>query len=256
MALGDGLRNPRRLGPECIPRVQQGDRAGWPLRRPRSYGGDASPNVHRDDRQRSGNEGSVRAGKTIGTVEENFIARLRPGDVFTFAGRDLKFVRVREMTAWVRLANETTSVVPHWTGARLALSPELAAAVRRKLDQARQEIYDGPEMAAVRPILELQRKWSCLPAVDELLIERVKTREGHHLFFYPVEGRLVHEGLAALFAYRLAQLAPITFTLAANDYGFELLSADPARLEEALEAGLGSPRHLLRPLPGTLNAGG
>src|SRR3954471_7127404 len=193
-------------------------------------------------------------GKTIGTVEENFIARLRPGDVFTFAGRALKFVRVREMTAWVRLANETTSVVPHWTGARLALSPELAAAVRRKLDQARQEIYDGAEMAAVRPILELQRKWSCLPAVDELLIERVKTREGHHLFFYPVEGRLVHEGLAALFAYRLAQLAPITFTLAANDYGFELLSTDAARLEEALEAGLVSPGHLLHDIPASLNA--
>jgi ATP-dependent Lhr-like helicase len=193
-------------------------------------------------------------GKTIGTVEENFIARLRPGDVFTFAGRTLKFVRVRDMTAWVRMTNEATSVVPHWTGARLALSPELAAAVRLKLDQARQGSFDGPEMAAVRDILELQARWSRLPAADELLIERVKTREGHHLFFYPVEGRLVHEGLAALFAYRLAQLAPITFTLAANDYGFELLSPDPARLEEALDAGLVSPDHLLHDIPASLNA--
>jgi ATP-dependent helicase Lhr and Lhr-like helicase len=193
-------------------------------------------------------------GKTIGTVEENFIARLRPSDVFTFAGRTLKFVRVRDMTAWVRKSNEATSVVPHWTGARLALSPELAAAVRMKLDQARQGVFDGPEMEAVRPILRLQAKWSRLPATDELLIERVKTREGHHLFFYPVEGRLVHEGLAALFAYRLAQLGPITFTLAANDYGFELLSPDPARLEEALEAGLVSPDHLLHDIPASLNA--
>jgi ATP-dependent Lhr-like helicase len=193
-------------------------------------------------------------GKTIGTVEENFIARLRPGDVFTFAGRTLQFVRVRDMTAWVRRSNEATSVVPHWTGARLALSPELAAAVRMKLDQARQRVFDGPEMEAVRRILELQAKWSRLPAADELLIERVKTREGHHLFFYPVEGRLVHEGLAALFAYRLAQLAPITFTLAANDYGFELLSPDPARLEGALDAGLVSPDHLLHDIPASLNA--
>jgi ATP-dependent Lhr-like helicase len=193
-------------------------------------------------------------GKTIGTVEENFIARLRPGDVFTFAGRTLKFVRVRDMTAWVRLAQEATSVVPHWTGARLAISPELAAAVRGKLDQARQGVFDGPEMEAVRRILELQARWSRLPAADELLIERVKTREGHHLFFYPVEGRLVHEGLAALFAYRLAQLTPITFTLAANDYGFELLSPDAARLEEALEAGLVSPDHLLHDIPASLNA--
>ncbi|HYF40080.1 MAG TPA: helicase-related protein, partial [Gemmatimonadales bacterium] len=193
-------------------------------------------------------------GKTLGTVEENFIARLRPGDVFTFAGRTLKFVRVRDMTAWVRSAQETSSVVPHWTGARLPLSSELAASVRGKLDEARRGIYDGPEMEAVRPILELQARWSCVPAVDELLIERVKTREGHHLFFYPVEGRLVHEGLAALCAYRLAQLGPITFTLAANDYGFELLSPEPARLEMAIEAGLLSADHLLHDIPASLNA--
>jgi ATP-dependent Lhr-like helicase len=193
-------------------------------------------------------------GKTIGTVEENFIARLRPGDVFTFAGRTLKFVRVREMTAWVRVSNQTTAVVPRWTGARLALSPELAASVRTKLDEARRDLYNGPEMEAVRPILELQARWSCIPAADELLVERVRTREGYHLFFYPVEGRLVHEGLAALFAYRLAQLGPITFTLAANDYGLELLSAEPALLEESLEAGLVSPEHLLHDIPASLNA--
>jgi ATP-dependent Lhr-like helicase len=193
-------------------------------------------------------------GKALGMVEENFIARLRPGDVFTFAGRTLRFVRMRDMTAWVRRSDEPSSIVPHWTGARLALSPELAEAVRVKLDQARQGVYDGPEMEAVRDILQLQAKWSRLPARDELLIERVRTREGHHLFFYPIEGRLVHEGLAALFAYRLAELAPITFTLAANDYGFELLSPDKAQLEEALQAGLVSPDHLLHDIPASLNA--
>jgi ATP-dependent Lhr-like helicase len=193
-------------------------------------------------------------GKTIGTVEENFIARLRPGDVFTFGGRALKFVRVRDMTAWVRKTTEPASVVPHWTGARLALSPELASAVRVKLDEARRGLFLGAEMEALRPILELQAKWSLLPAPDELLIERVRTREGHHLFFYPVEGRLVHEGMAALFAYRLAQIGPITFTLAANDYGFELLSSDPAPLEEALESGLVTADNLLHDSPASLNA--
>ena len=109
-------------------------------------------------------------------------------------------------------------------------------------------------MEAVRAILELQATWSRLPAPDELLVERVSTREGHHLFFYPVEGRLVHEGLAALFAYRIAQFAPISFTLAANDYGLELLSPDRAPLDEALDAGLLSPAHLLHDIPASLNA--
>ncbi len=193
-------------------------------------------------------------GRTLGSVEENFIARLRPGDHFTFAGRTLQFVRVRGLVAYVRKSDKPTSVVPHWSGVRFPISPELAAGIRGKLDEARQGVYSGPEMAAVRPILELQAAWSRLPAADELLIERVRTREGHHLFFYPVEGRLVHEGLAALFAYRIAQLGPISFTLAANDYGLELLSGDPAPIEEAIEAGLFWTEHLLHDIPASLNA--
>ena len=193
-------------------------------------------------------------GRTLGTVEENFIARLRPGDRFTFAGKPLEFVRVRDMTAWVRKAPSAEGAVPKWSGLRLALSSELATAVREKLDEARRGIFEVPEMQKVRPVLELQAAWSLLPKPDELLIERTRTREGHHLFFYPVEGRLVHEGLAALFAYRIAQLGPITFTLAANDYGFELLSAERAPLDEALESGLLSTEYLFNDIPASLNA--
>lgn len=193
-------------------------------------------------------------GATLGTVEENFVARLRPGDRFIFGGRPLEFVRVRDMTAWVRKAPSAEGAFPKWSGARLALSPELAAAVRGKLDEARRGIYASEEMQRVRRVLELQAQWSCLPAPDELLIERTETREGHHLFFYPIEGRLVHEGMAALFAYRIAQIAPLTFTLAANDYGFELLSADEPPLDEALEAGLLTAEHLFNDIPASLNA--
>jgi ATP-dependent Lhr-like helicase len=82
----------------------------------------------------------------------------------------------------------------------------------------------------------------------------VKTREGHHLFFFPFEGRLVHEGLAALLAYRISRLRPISFTMAANDYGIELLSPDPAPLDEALAAGLLRPENLFDDVPASLNA--
>jgi ATP-dependent Lhr-like helicase len=109
-------------------------------------------------------------------------------------------------------------------------------------------------MEAVRPVLAVQARWSRIPAADELLIERVHTREGHHLFVFPFEGRLVHEGLAALFAYRIARLQPISFTLAANDYGLELLSPEPAPLEAALSGDLLSPHGLLEDVPASLNA--
>ncbi|MEN9936651.1 MAG: hypothetical protein RLZZ387_3230 [Chloroflexota bacterium] len=192
-------------------------------------------------------------GPELGSVEESFVARLKPGDRFVLAGRVLEFVRVRDMTAWVRRAEDERGVVPRWSGGRLPLSGELAGAVRARLEQARAGVFEGPELAAVRPILELQARWSRLPAADELLVERLRTREGHHLFFYPFEGRLVHEGLAALVAYRLSRLRPITFTLAMNDYGFELLSPEPAPLDEA-QTLLLTPQGLTEDVLASLNA--
>ena len=193
-------------------------------------------------------------GHTLGSVEESFIARLRPGDRFLFAGTPLEFLRVRDMRAWVRRAPNGKGAIPRWSGSRLPLSGELAALLRRRFAEASRGEFRGPEMEAVRPLLEVQRNWSRIPEEDQLLIERVKTREGHHLFLYPFEGRVVHEGLAALFAYRIARLGKITFSMAANDYGLELLSPDAAPLDEALAAGLLAPGSLLEDVPASLNA--
>jgi ATP-dependent Lhr-like helicase len=86
------------------------------------------------------------------------------------------------------------------------------------------------------------------------LVERILDKEGHHLFFYPFEGRLVHEGLAALFAFRIARLGGITFSMAANDYGFELLSDEAAPLEAAIDAQLLSAENLGEEILASLNS--
>ena len=193
-------------------------------------------------------------GGALGSVEESFVARFRPGDRFVFAGTPVELVRVRDMIAWVRRAPNVRGAIPRWMGSRLPMSDPLSTMLRRRLGEAAAGMFRGEEMEAMRPLLEVQRRWSRIPSANELLIERVKTREGHHLFFFPFEGRLVHEGLAALFAYRIARLLPITFTMSANDYGFELLSVDPAPLDEALAAGLLSSEALFEDVPASLNA--
>ena len=193
-------------------------------------------------------------GAKLGTVEESFIARLSPGDRFIFAGTPLEFVRVRDMVAWVRRAPNARGAIPRWMGSRLPLSGELAAAIRARLGEASRGAYRGAEMESLQPILEVQRKWSHIPLPDEFLIERVKTREGHHLFFFPFEGRLVHEGLAALFAWRISRITPITFSMSSNDYGFELLSPDEAPIDEAVNAGLLEAANLIEDIPASLNA--
>lgn len=193
-------------------------------------------------------------GGRLGTIEEGFISRLKPKDRFIFAGRALEFVRMKDLTAWVRKARSASGAIPSWQGSRMPLSTELSVAVRNTLEEARQGRFTSAETEAVRGILSVQAERSVIPAPNELLIERVETKEGHHLFIYPFEGRLVHEGLAALFAYRIAQLTPITFTFSCNDYGFELLATEPIPIEEALEAGLLGASHLLHDISASLNA--
>jgi len=166
-------------------------------------------------------------GKALGHVEESFAARLAPGNCFVFAGRVLELVRVREMTAWVKPAPARSAVVPRWMGTRMALSTLLAERTRGLIAAAREGVCDEPELALVRPLLELQARWSALPAASEWLVERIATRDGHYLLFYPFEGRLAHLGLATLMGYRLSRVVPRTFSVTVNDYGFALLSPEP-----------------------------
>lgn len=199
-------------------------------------------------------------GARLGTIEEAFIARLRPGDRFLFGGRPLEFVRVHEMTAYVRRATAGSAAVPRWQGGRMPLSSTLAHAVLDCLAQADRGDYDGAEMQAVAPLLVLQQTWSALPTARRLVVEQMRSREGHHLFFYPFAGRLVHVGLASLWAYRMTRQRAATFSIAVNDYGFELLSAMPVPLDalfaspDLADNALLSEAYLLEDVVASLNA--
>jgi ATP-dependent Lhr-like helicase len=178
------------------------------------------------------------SGGRIGQIEENYVGRLRPGETFIFAGKRLEFCRFKDMTAYVKPAKSKATGTPRWNGSRLPLSASLAAAVRRTLDAARHGDVTTDELAAAWPVLEAQERMSRIPAAHSLLAEVCHTRDGHHLFLYPFEGRLVHEGLAALLALRLTRLQKATFSLSVNDYGLELLTPAPFPFEEALRPAL------------------
>ncbi len=193
-------------------------------------------------------------GGRLGTVEESFLARLRPGDCFVFAGKTLELALVRDLTAYVRKSKKTSGTVPRWDGGRFPLSSQLAAAVREKFADARDGLFDDPEMKTVRPVLQLQNDWSQLPGPNDLLIENSKAREGHQVFVYPFEGRSVNEGLAMLLAYRIARNDPASITVTPNDYGFELLSSSSLEFDEPRWRKLLSTEDLLEDLLDCLNA--
>lgn len=199
------------------------------------------------------------SGRRLGTIEEGFIAWLTPGARFVFAGKVLELVRVRGMSVVVRQAKRRSATVPRWNGGRFPLSSQLARAVREKLDDARRGVYSGPEMQAARPLLRVQEAWSRIPAPEELLVEQIDVPGpeagggGSCAVIYPFEGRLVHEGLGALAAYRLSRSRPMTVVATCNDYGFALHSAKPLGLDERSWRGLLSPEGLLDDLLHCLN---
>jgi ATP-dependent Lhr-like helicase len=194
-------------------------------------------------------------GGRIGSIEEGFIARLRKGDCFVFAGRLLEFIRVHEMTAWVKKAEKTKGAVPSWQGGKMPLSTELADAVLEQMALAAEGRFESPELQAARPMLDTQARVSRLPRPHELLLEHMQSREGHHLYLYPFAGRHVHLGLASLLAWRLAREQPNTFSLSVNDYGLELLSSEPADLSRLLDRSLFHADDLLEHVMASLNAG-
>jgi ATP-dependent Lhr-like helicase len=193
-------------------------------------------------------------GATIGTMEEGFIARLKPGDCFFFAGRLLEFVRVRDMAAYVRKAAKNRGTVPTWQGSKMALSTELSDAVLEMMQSAAQGDFLQPELQAARPMLLTQQRLSQIPTPHTLLVEAYRSREGQHLYIYPFAGRNVHLGLASLLAWRLARAQANTFSLSINDYGFELVSAAPFDVEPVTGGAVFSATDLLHDVLASLNS--
>jgi ATP-dependent Lhr-like helicase len=194
------------------------------------------------------------SGGSLGTVEEGFISKLKAGDVFWFAGRSLEFIRFKDMTAIVKKSNKKKGQLASWVGSRMPLSSQLSAVFREKLDEVALGLEEDEEVKALRPLFDRQIKQSHLPFKTDFLIEILQSRDGSHYFFYPFEGRLVHEGLASLFAYRLTKLKSASFSIAMNDYGFELLTDEAMPLEQSIAEGLFSDKNLLDDIQLSLNA--
>lgn len=196
------------------------------------------------------------SGGYVGVIEEWFISRLNAGDVFTLAGRKLEFVMIKDMNVLVRKSNAAKSIVPSWNGGRMPLSANLGFMLRKKLNDAAVKNFSrkDKELCSLQPVFELQKELSHVPLQNELLIEHIETKDGFHLFVYPFEGRLVHEAMAAILAYRISLIMPISFSIAMNDYGFELLSDQPIPLDDSNVYELFSPENLLEDIQRSVNS--
>jgi ATP-dependent Lhr-like helicase len=203
------------------------------------------------------------SGGYIGVIEEWFISRLEPGDVFTLAGRNVELVMIKEMDVLVRKSSSKKSIVPSWMGGRMSLTANLGKILRDTFNEVADSVNEDYksqtlnfklEIAALIPLFQLQAQLSHIPRADELLIEQIESKDGFHLLIYPFEGRQVHEAMSAIVAYRISQITPITFSIAMNDYGFELLSDKPIPVDDSTAKELFNTKNLLVDIQKSVNS--
>jgi ATP-dependent Lhr-like helicase len=192
-------------------------------------------------------------GGYLGTVEEVFFTKMKPGDVFWFGGKPLEIIKITAGEVLVKKATHGKGSIPSWGGGRMPLSSTFSALIRMKMNELATGENLDPELSELAPLVEIQKSWSAIPAEDQFLVEYFKSREGWHLCFYPFEGRYIHEILASLVAFRIASQQPISFSLAMNDYGFELLTDVVLDVEELLSMDLFSIENLEADLKQSIN---
>ena len=193
------------------------------------------------------------SGGYLGMIEEYFISRLKKEDKFILAGRVVEMVMMKEMTVYVRAA-KGKAMAPSYLGGRLPLSSNLGHFLRKKLSDALRPANSEKELKFLHPLLVNQEDVSHIPKEDEFLVEMIQNREGYHLFMYPFEGRLVHEVMAALIAFRISKISPISFSMAMNDYGFELFSDKEIPINEENLAQILTSENLLRDVASSINS--
>ncbi len=192
-------------------------------------------------------------GGYLGTAEEVFFSKMKPGNVFWFGGKPLEIIKITAGEVLVKKASHGKGIIPGWGGGRMPLSSTFSALLRMKMNELATGEGLDKELRELAPLVEIQKSWSAIPTADEFLVEYFKSREGWHLCFYPFEGRYIHEILASLVAFRIASTQPISFTLAMNDYGFELLTDAALDAEEVLSLDLFSTENLESDLKQSIN---
>nr|WP_037349331.1 ligase-associated DNA damage response DEXH box helicase [Sediminibacter sp. Hel_I_10] len=194
------------------------------------------------------------SGGYVGMIEEYFITKLKPNDSFVLAGRMLELVHIKDMTAYVKISKAKKAITPSWLGGRLPLTSYMSHLLRKKLSDAMNPGTREKELKFLHPLIARQSQYSHIPREDEFLVEIITTKEGFHMFMYPFEGRLVHEVISALMAYRISKIKPLTFTIAMNDYGFELLSDQEFPSDDQTIESLLSKEHLMDDVIASINA--
>lgn len=190
--------------------------------------------------------------RNLGTVEESFMKRLRPGDVFVLNGRCVRLVDTHLLTARVVEAKSSLPTVPRWNAAKMPLASGLANEVARLRTALAEKLSASPDGAseaqawlmhaydlsrgnaeALVRHFQLQAKVSVIPTTEAFLVERFAERDLRHYFFHSLLGRSANDALSRIIAQRVQAAKGGNALVTIDDYGFMLTLLEFQEMNEA-----------------------
>ncbi|MEM7826869.1 MAG: ATP-dependent helicase [Candidatus Aenigmatarchaeota archaeon] len=182
-------------------------------------------------------------GKYVGNIEEEFLARLRKGDIFLLGGKPYLFRYARGLRCFVEpMPHETNPTIPNWFSELLPLSFDLAIEIQKFREKikgflARNEKkehviswllknYPIDENSAKTIYHYLLEQWLYCKKIPgkNILIEKTQDLQGRrHIVFHALFGRRVNDALSRLLAIIISDMINSNVATIITDNGFSIM---------------------------------
>ncbi|HZZ20683.1 MAG TPA: DEAD/DEAH box helicase, partial [Opitutaceae bacterium] len=181
--------------------------------------------------------------KNVGQIEESFMRRMNPGDVFVLNGRRFRLVKTHLLTAKVVPAESSLPTIPRWYANKMPLASGVAAEVGRMRTALAANLdpkFLMDEYALTRGNADalvahftLQAEVSRIPTQDFLLVEVYREPGLLHYFFHSLIGRAANDALSRIIAERIKDTKGGNALTTIDDYGFLLTLRSFQEMDEA-----------------------
>ncbi len=188
----------------------------------------------------------------IGKIDENFLEKLRRGDIFVLGGSTYRFLFARGQVAQVEAAYDSLPTVPSWVSEMLPLSFDLARRVthfrhlmqemlasgfqkQHILEFINSHLYvDENSAEAIYQYFLEQHLFAKIPKETDLLIEQVTSEDERYTIVHSLYGRRVNDALSRALGFVVSKLQGIDVEVSISDNGFMLKAKKHLDVKKAI----------------------
>ncbi|MBU1004513.1 MAG: ATP-dependent helicase [Nanoarchaeota archaeon] len=198
---------------------------------------------------------AVKVGEqTVGYIEEAFLEKMRPGDIFTLGGSVYEFKFARGMVAQVKASVSRPPTIPSWFSESLPLSYDLAVDIGkfRKLlgekfcsNKPKQEILkfineylyvDDNAASSLYNYFFEQYHYAEIPSNTRIVVEHFTDEKGfRYTIFHSLYGRRVNDCLSRAVAFAIGKTQHKDVEIGINDNGFYICTTSKIDVMKAFK---------------------